>query len=44
MENGSFVDVQFQRDSLLVEFLAALYAHTDSIELKDFNKNKIASR
>ena len=40
-ESGSFVEVHFFRDSLLIDFLAALYAHTEGMESRDFSKNKL---
>lgn len=43
-ESGSFVEVHFYRDSLLVDFLAALYAHTEGMESRDFSKSKLVSR
>ena len=43
-ESGSFVEVHFYRDSLLIDFLAALYAHTEGMESRDFSKSKLVSR
>ena len=43
-ESGSFVEVLFYRDSLLIDFLAALYAHTEGMESRDFSKSKLVSR
>ena len=43
-ESGSFVEVHFYRDSILIDFLAALYAHTEGMESRDFSKSKLVSR